>query len=213
MSLFSELCCCDKSECEVIAVSYYDEDFKLAEVISFLKNRDYSSFDFRREYAANDALISIKDTDALLTICNVPDNMIPEQTVIQVIDVLEHLDECIEQASDWLTSHEFELGLQHIKNDWKPGEAWVRRVKAFCEEKESIRDRMKKRYTVSEICFRWDDDFWPPSVINEYWRGPEPPKGADVFFIDFCHRDCDSGFRFMFLCEDRRLYKFIIHIL
>ena len=178
----------------VITVSYYDEDFELAEVISFLKNGDYSSFDFRREYTANDALISIKDTDALLTICNVPDNMIPEQTVIQVIDVLEHLDECIEQAYDWLASHEFG-------------------IRRFGKEKESIRDIIIKRYTVSEICFRWDDDFWPPSVINEYWRGPEPPKGADVFFIDFCHRDCDSGFRFMFLCEDRRLYKFIIHIL
>ena len=176
-------------------MSYYDEDFKLAEVISFLKNRDYSSFDFRCEYTANDALISIKDTDALLTICNVPDNMIPEQTVIQVIDVLEHLDECIEQAFDWLTSHEFELGLQHIKNEWKPGEAWVRRVKAFCEEKESIRDRMKKRYTVSEICFRLDD-FWPTSVMEEYCRGPEPQKGADVFSIEFEHSDCPLGFHF-----------------
>mgnify|MGYP000909838350 CR=1 FL=1 len=213
MSLLSELCCCDKSECEVIAVSYYDEDFKLAEVISFLKNRDYSSFDFRREYTANDALISIKDTDALFTICNVPDNMIPEQTVIQVIDVLEHLDECIEQASDWLTSHEFELGLQHLKNNWKPGEAWGKEVKSWCEYwKETKLDTVKKRYTVSEICFRLDD-FWPTSVMEEYCRGPEPQKGADVFFIDFCHRDCDSGFRFMFLCEDRRLYKFIIHIL
>ena len=193
MSLFSELCCCDKSECEVIAVSYYDEDFKLAEVISFLKNRDYSSFDFRREYTANDALISIKDTDALLTICNVPDNMIPEQTVIQVIDVLEHLDECIEQASDWLTSHEFGF-------------------RGFGKEKESIRDIIKKRYTVSEICFRLDD-FWPTSVMEEYCRGPEPQKGADVFSIEFEQSDCPLGFHFKFLCEDRRLYKFIIHIL
>ena len=104
MSLFSELCCCDKSECEVIAVSYYDEDFKLAEVISFLKNRDYSSFDFRREYTANDALISIKDTDALLTICNVPDNMIPEQTVIQVIGstaTIIYIDEMDNVFIEW----------------------------------------------------------------------------------------------------------------
>jgi hypothetical protein len=131
-----------------------------------------------------------------------------------MIDVLEHLYECIEQAYEWLASHEIELGLQHLKNNWKPGEAWVKEVKSWREYwKKTKLDTVKKRYTVSEICFRWDDDFWPPSVINEYCRGPEPPKGADVFFIEFSHRDGDSGFRFMFLCEDRRLYKFIIQIL
>ena len=190
-----------------------DKSFDLDEIIRFLKKRDYSSFDFYSEYSPEDAVIYTKHT-GVLCICNVSDNSIPEQTVIQVIDVLEHLDECLEQAYEWLASHEIELGLQHLKNNWKPGEAWVKEVKSWREYwKETKLDTVKKRYTVSEICFRWDDDFWPPSVINEYWQGPEPPKGADVFFIDFCHRDCDSGFRFMFLCEDRRLYKFIIHIL
>lgn len=169
-----------------------DNEFDLAEVISFLKKRDYSVFDFYSEYTAEDAEVYTKE--ALLFICNVSDNSIPEQTVIQMIDVLEHLDECIEQAYDWLTYHEFGF-------------------RGFGKEKESIRDIIKKRYTVSEICFRWDDDFWPTSVITEYCLGPEPPNGADVFFIEFRHRDCDSGFRFMFLCEDRRLYKFIVHII
>jgi hypothetical protein len=172
-----------------------DKSYDLDEIIRFLKKGDYSIFDFYSEYTAEDAGIDTKGR-GFLCICNVSDNLIPEETVIQVIDVLEHLDECIEQAYDLLTYHEF----------------GVIGVSRFGKEKESIRDIIIKRYTVSEICFRWDDDFWPPSVINEYWRGPEPPKGADVFFIDFCHRDCDSGFRFMFLCEDRRLYKFIIHI-
>ena len=170
-----------------------DKSFDLDEIIRFLKKRDYSIFDYYNEYTAEDAVIDTKHT-GVLCICNVSDNSIPEETVIQVIDVLEHLDECIEQAYDWLASHEFG-------------------IRRFGKEKESIRDIIIKRYTVSEICFRWDDDFWPPSVINEYWLGPEPPKGADVFFIEFRHRDCYSGFRFMFLCEDRRLYKFIIHIL
>lgn len=188
-----------------------DKSFELDEIIRFLKKRDYSIFDFYSEYSPEDAVIYTKHT-GVLCICNVSDNSIPEQTVIQVIDVLEHLDECIEQASDWLTSHEFELGLQHIKNDWEPGQAWVRRVKEFYEERESIRDRMKKRYTVSEICFRLDD-FWPTSITAEYCRGPEPKKGSDVFSIEFEHSDCPLGFHFKFLCEDRRLYKFIIHIL
>ena len=186
-----------------------DKSFELAEIIRFLKKRDYSIFDFYSEYSPEDAVIYTKHT-GVLCICNVSDNSIPEQTVIQVIDVLEHLDECIEQASDWLTSHEFELGLQAIKNHGGP--AWVKEAKEFCEEKESIRDRMKKRYTVTEICFRLDD-FWPTSVTEEYFRGPEPQKGADVFSIEFEHSDCYEGFHFKFLCEDRRLYKFIIHIL
>ncbi len=190
-----------------------DKSFELDEIIRFLKKRDYSIFDFYNEYTAEDAVIDTKYT-GVLCVCNVSDNSIPEQTVIQMIDVLEHLYECIEQAYEWLASHEIELGLQHLKNNWKPGEAWVKEVKSWREYwKKTKLDTVKKRYTVSEICFRWDDDFWPPSVINEYCRGPEPPKGADVFFIEFSHRDCDSGFRFMFLCEDRRLYKFIIHIL
>ena len=176
----------------MIAVSYYDEDFKLAEVISFLKNRDYSSFDFRHEYTANDALISIKDT-GLLFICNVPDNTIPEQTVIQVIDVLEHLDECIEQAYEWLAFGEW-------------GKEWYK-------EKESNLDIVKKRYRVLEICFGLND--WPESfykICEEYCRGPEPQKGADVFSIAFDHRDCDSGFNVKFLCADRRPYKYMIYV-
>ena len=173
-----------------------DKSYDLDEIIRFLKKGDYSIFDFSdfyNDYSENNAVVDMEGTGCLY-ICNVSDNSIPEETVIQVIDVLEHLDECIEQAYDWLTSHEFG-------------------VRRFGKEKESIRDIIKKRYTVSEICFRLDD--WPTDVdvIEEYCLGPEPPKGADVFSIEFSHRDCYSGFLFKFLCEDRRPYKFIIYIL
>ena len=174
----------------VIVVS--DNEFDLAEVISFLKKRDYSIFDFYSEYTAEDAEVYTKE--ALLFICNVSDNSIPEQTVIQVIDVLEHLDECIEQAYEWLAFGEW-------------GKEWYK-------EKVSNLDIVKKRYRVLEICFGLND--WPESfhkICEEYCRGPEPQKGADVFSIEFEHSDCPLGFHFKFLCEDRRLYKFIIHIL
>ena len=188
-----------------------DKSFELDEIIRFLKKRDYSFFDFYSDYTPEDAVISTKHTGALY-ICNVSGNSIPEQTVRQVIDVLEHLDECLEQAYEWLASHEIELGLQHLKNNWKPGEAWVKEVKSWREWwKETKLDTVKKRYKVSEIFFRLDD--WPTDVKEEYCRGPEPQKGADVFSIEFWHRDCGLGFHFKFLCEDRRLYKFIIHIL
>ena len=189
-----------------------DQSYDLDEIIRFLKKRDYSSFDFYTEYSAEDAVIYTKHT-GVLCICNVSDNTIPEQTVIQVTDVLEHLDECLEQAYEWLASHEIELGLQHLKNNWKPGEAWVKEVKSWREYwKKTKLDTVKKRYTVSEICFRLGD-FWPTSVTEEYCRGPEPQKGADVFSIEFEQSNCPLGFHFKFVCEERRLYKFIMHVL
>lgn len=190
-----------------------DKSFELDEIIRFLKKRDYSSFDFYSEYTEEDAVIYTKHT-GVLNICHVSDNSIPEQTVIQVIDVLEHLDECLEQAYEWLASHEIELGLQHLKNNWKPGEAWVKEVKSWREYwKETKLDNVKKRYRVLEICFRLDD--WPEcfyKICEEYCRGPEPQKGADVFSIAFDHRDCDSGFNVKFLCADRRPYKYMIYV-
>ena len=169
-----------------------DKEYDLAEIIFFLKERDYSLFNFYSEYTEEDAVISTKHTGDL-NICHVSDNSIPEQTVIQVIDVLEHLDECIEQAYEWLAFGEW-------------GKEWYK-------EKESNLDIVKKRYSVLEICFGLND--WPESfykICEEYCRGPEPQKGADVFSIAFDHRDCDSGFNVKFLCADRRPYKYMIYV-
>ena len=169
-----------------------DKEYDLDEIIRFLKKRDYSSFDFYSEYTEEDAVIYTKHT-GVLNICHVSDNSIPEQTVIQVIDVLEHLDECIEQAYEWLAFGEW-------------GKEWYK-------EKVSNLDIVKKRYRVLEICFGLND--WPESfhkICEEYCRGPEPQKGADVFSIAFDHRDCDSGFNVKFLCADRRPYKYMIYV-
>ena len=172
-------------------MSYYDEDFKLAEVISFLKNRDYSSFDFRLEYTANDALISIKDT-GLLFICNVPDNTIPEQTVRQVIDVLEHLDECIEQAYDKLVLWDW----KHHK--WGSGN-------------ESFTHDPKKVFELEEIVFGWPEYWQQKCDFQECRAAPEPETAADVFWLNF---RCDPLlFSVKFLCEDRRLCSIKPYIL
>ena len=93
-------------------MSYYGI-FELAEVISFLKNGDYTFIDFISDYSDNDAVVNIKGAGALY-ICNVSDSIIPEETVRQVIDVLEHWDECLKQAYGWLRFWDF-------KNDeWRP---------------------------------------------------------------------------------------------
>ena len=66
--------------------------FNLDEVIFFLKNGDFSFFDFYSDYSEKDAVVYMKGTGCLY-ICNVSDDVIPEETVRLVIEVLEHLDE------------------------------------------------------------------------------------------------------------------------
>ena len=95
----------------------YRGDFDLNEIIFFLKERDYSFFSFISDYSDNDAVVNIKGAGTLY-ICNVSDKCIPEQTVRSVIDVLEHWDECLEQAYGWLAFWDF-------KNDeWNPEKEW-----------------------------------------------------------------------------------------
>ena len=82
-------------------MSLYNEHFDLDEVVFFLKNGDYSFFDYYSDYSEKDAVVYMKGTGCLY-ICNVSDNVIPAETVRLAIDVLEHLDEYLEQAYDKL---------------------------------------------------------------------------------------------------------------
>ena len=50
--------------------------FNLDEVIFFLKNGDFSFFDFYSDYSEKDAVVYMKGTGCLY-ICNVSDNVIP----------------------------------------------------------------------------------------------------------------------------------------
>ena len=172
----------------VISVPYYGH-FDLDEVLFFLSERDYSLFDFYSDYSDEEAVIFTKETGEL-HICNVPEDSIPEETVRLVIDALEHWDECLEQAYDWLRFWDFENG------EWNP-------------KQECLIDRGKREFDVSETFFGLEN--WPGCDYKEYCL--KQKKGTEVFSIEFEAGDYPLGFNLKFRCKDRRLYKIVVHII
>jgi hypothetical protein len=173
----------------VIAVGNYYGEFWLIEVISFLENGDYTFFNFYSDYSDKDAVICTKETGALY-ICNVSDDFIPREKVKQVIDVLWHWDECLEQAYDKLVLWDDD----NLK--------WGSRKECFTHDP-------KKVFELEEIVFGLDD--WMKCDFKEYCLEPESQSAADSFFINF---RCDPlGFSVKFLCEERRLYSIKPYIL
>ena len=76
-------------------------DYTLEDVIFLLENREFSEFRFNSDkgYAlidseAGEMQIEYKGSD----------NVIPEETVRRMLEVLEHIEECIETAHDWISS-------------------------------------------------------------------------------------------------------------
>ena len=179
------------------AVAPLYQHYDLAEVLFYLKDGDYSFFDFIRDFSDNDAVVDMKENGTLY-ICNVSDSIIPDETVRRVIDVLEHWDEYLKQAYDWLRFWDFTNG------ELKPSKykEWL---------KEWSHDEFEKIYEVSFVFFGLED--WPCSDYKEYCTGSEPKEGADIFSIEFTAGQYPLGFNLKFACEDRRLYKIIVHIL
>jgi len=129
----------------VIALSLNSVYFNLDEVIFFLKGGDFSIFDFYSDYSEKDAVVYMKGTGCLY-ICNVSDDVIPEETVRLVIEVLEHLDEYLKQAYDKLVlwdwkHHKWGSGNESFTHDPK---------KVF--ELESDQCSGNCSWTVSERC-------------------------------------------------------------
>lgn len=166
-----------------------DYGFDLAEVLFFLKDGDYSFLHFGRNYSDEDAAVYTKETGEL-HICNVSDNYIPEETLRLVIDVLEHLDECRDQAYDWLRFWDFENG------EWNPGH-------------ECSHDNAQTIFEVTAVFFRLEN--WPCCDYKEYCL--KPKKGADSFSIEFEAGHYPLGFNLKFRCKDRKLYKIVVHII
>ena len=168
--------------------------YDLADVISFLKDRDFSLFKFKSD--ENIALTYTNETGQLL-ICNVSDNVIPEEKVRQVIDVLEHLDECIKKAYDWIRR------LDLNKNRWFPGDKW------FPHELDKI-------FEVTSVTFEKTGEehhfLNPINRFEEYCLGNDPPKAVDGFSIGFDFKDSiysplyPLSFFVKFVCEDMRAY-------
>lgn len=163
--------------------------FNLDEVLFFLKEGDFSFFDFSSDYSEKDAVVYMKGTGCLY-ICNVSDNVIPEETVRLAIDVLEHLDEYLEQAYDKL-----------VLWDWKQHK-WGAGNECFTHD-------AKKDFELEDIIFGLND--WPKGEFQEYFPVPKPKAAADCFWMNF---RCDPlEFPVQFLCKERRLYSIKPYIL
>ena len=80
------------------------------EIIDFLKKRDYSQFwfhDLGNGYRGAYFYLYVNDkADDVEASIYAPDNTISDETADRVIDVLEHLEECIQRAYDWLSKHD-----------------------------------------------------------------------------------------------------------
>ena len=174
----------------VIAVGNYYGNFWLIEVISFLENGDYTFFNFYSDYSDKDAVICTKETGALY-ICNVSDDFIPEEKVKQVIDVLWHWDECLEQAYGTFVHWDFDHN------------TWDFKRKCFKEDPKEV-------FELDEIIFGLPE-CWQQCDFQEYCAAPEPKTAGDVFWLKFeCY---PLGYLVKFCCEDRRLYSIKPYIL
>lgn len=84
------------------------------DIISFLKKRDYSQFwfhDLGNGYRGAYFYLYVNDkADGVEASVYAPDNTISDETADRVIDVLEHLDECIQRAYVWLSKQDLRDG-------------------------------------------------------------------------------------------------------
>ena len=174
---------------------YYD----LADVISFLKDRDFSLFIFEND--ENFAVVYTEETGEIL-IDNVSDNVIPEEKVTKVLDVLEHLDACLEQAYDW-------LGFWDFKNDtWCSGEEWA---KEWC--RESIHDRVKEEFEITGISFEETETRDQRDRVHKFRLEPKQKKATYGFSMDFTAGYYPLEFTLKFSCGDKRLYAVETYII
>ena len=83
------------------------------ELIGLLKKRDWSHFRFQNGEAITYLYANELSQDIEISI-EAPGGTIPEETADQMINVLEHLDECLQKAYVWLSR----LDLKHDR--WFP---------------------------------------------------------------------------------------------
>lgn len=92
------------------------------ELIDILKKRDFSKLAFRKfdngvpyaycilftigTSADEDEAFANGTPDSVEVSVHTPDNKISDETANRMIDVLEHLDECIQRAYDWMSKHD-----------------------------------------------------------------------------------------------------------
>ena len=160
--------------------------YKLAEVIDFLQNRDFSRFIFRDGWTY--AEIETDETDEILIEIDAADasaHTIPEKTVTQVLGVLTHLDDCVKQAYEWFKRLDF--------SDSK----WL------CRYANTKLSDFELTGIDFEKAGKKPDR--PRFLLHKYCIGYTQKKGADGFLLYF-NLEIELTFTVKFLCEDMRAY-------
>ena len=180
-------------------------EYTLEDVIFLLENRDFSEFGFNTEEGYS---IISSDAGEIVTEHKGAEKVIPEETVRRMLDVLEHIEECIEKANDWIRT-------LHPKDD----RTFERTLSEY--ERERIPHQFQEIFEVSGINFGnveshydqfsllvWNQyrcghnpnnrcDYHPKKRCDHRPKkhcGHHPIKNADYFSIDF---DVDFGFFLM----------------
>ena len=167
-----------KSFCSGNVVFQEAFDYTLEDVIFLLENRDFSEFGFKR-YS-----IIYSDAGEILTEYKGSDKVIPEETVRRMLDVLEHIEECIEKAYDWIRTL-----------DLKDGKTYDARVQTL------IPHLLQEKLEVNGINFGDMSSLYDHCSIlewNQYRSDHHPIEATDVFSIEF---DFYWGAQFFFIVK------------
>ena len=154
--------------------------YSLAEVIAFLKNRNFSRF-----YCNPNASINTNETEEIY-VHGVSHHEIPEETVRRMLDVLENLQEYLKKAYDRLLKLNLENDEHFDDND-----------------KKLLSDEPERVFTLSGIEFgiiNANTDHPHYTLYKPLCWGHKPKKDTDGFLLTI-----DAGrmfFDVMFAYED-----------
>lgn len=150
----------------------------LEEIIDFLKKKDYSPFFFRDGHTHAEINLYVNDkADYVEVFVRAHNNMILDKTADWTIDVLEHLEECIQRAYVWLSK-------QNLCDRWLTKPAYspqeLEQLFTICEldieEAGSVLGNPKPSGGVFVMRFAFEDT----KPMNPY------PWHHDIYF------DCDD---------------------
>ena len=150
-------------------------EYTLEDVIFLLENRDFSEFGFNTEEGYS---IISSDAGEIVTEHKGAEKVIPEETVRRMLDVLEHIEEYIEKAYDWIRTLDLKNGKTH--HEWS-----VKRLPHQFQGKFWI-----SGINFGDVLSTYDRSSF--LVWSQYRRGKHHPKyPSDSFSIDI---DCEYCF-------------------
>ena len=156
-------------------------EYTLEDVIFLLENRDFSEFGFNTEEGYS---IISSDAGEIVTEHKGAEKVIPEETVRRMLDVLEHIEEYIEKAYNWIRTL-----------DLKDGKTYDARVQTL------IPHLLQEKLEVNGINFGDMSSLYDHCSIlewNQYRSDYHPIEATDVFSIEF---DFYWGAHFFFIVK------------